>query len=303
MWRCEIAAILAAGSRGGNPGLFGKGLDLAHNSKISAVARLVRQHDRDRFVTVLFAAPERREALYALYGFNYEVARIRETVSEPILGSIRLQWWREAIEEIGAGKPPRKHEVATPLAAAIREHKLEAALLHGMLDAREADLNAAPPATLNALEAYAVATGGNLLVLALQVLDRKAPAEAARHAGTGYALAGLLRATAFHARLGRSYIPAEIDPERSVFNLKPTPELAQAAKAISGAARRNLEIARKLNGQVPRHGMAALLPAVLAESWLARLETARYDLFEPRLSAPDPWRGFRLWRAARSGRF
>jgi len=276
---------------------------LEHNPKISAVARLVQRHDRDRFVTALFAAPEHREALYALYAFNYEVARIRETVSEPILGSIRLQWWREAIEEINDGKPPRKHEVATPLAEAIRKHKLEAVWFLGMLDAREADLTGESPATLQALENYAAATGGNLLMLALQVLDRGAAGDAAIHAGTGYALAGLLRAAAFHARLGRSYIPVELDPTRGVLSLKPTPELANAARVIAGAARRNLEKARALKDQVPRHGIAALLPAVLAETWLARLESSRYDLFDLRLSAPDPWRGFRLWRAARSGRY
>src|SRR5208282_2825234 len=124
MWRYEIAAILAAGPQGGNPGFFGKGRNLAHNPKISTVAQLVRRHDRDRFVTALFAAPGRREALFALYAFNYEVARIREAVSEPLLGSIRLQWWREVIREINEGKPPRQHEVAEALAASFGRYQL-----------------------------------------------------------------------------------------------------------------------------------------------------------------------------------
>jgi phytoene synthase len=276
---------------------------LAHNPKISAVAQLVRRHDRDRFVTALFAAPGRREALFALYAFNFEVARIREAVSEPLLGSIRLQWWREAIREINEGKPPRQHEVAAPLAVVIQEYNLDGELFTGMLDAREADLTSEPPASLQALEQYAAATGGNLAGLALKILGAGETAEVGRHMGTGYALSGLLRAAAFHARSGRSFIPAELDPKRSVLNLKPTPELAQAARAIANAARINLEKARALKHKVPRQGIAALLPAVLAEYWLRRLEQSEYDLFSPRLAAPDPWRGFRLWRAARAGRF
>lgn len=303
MWLCEIAAILAAGPQGGNPGLFGKGLSLAHIPKISAVAQLVRRHDRDRFATALFGAPERREALFALYAFNYEVARIREMVSEPILGSIRLQWWREAVEAAVSDEPPRQHEVAAPLAAAIREYNLDGELFQGMLDAREADLTGEPPATLRALELYAAATGGNLAALALQILEAGETAEAGRHVGTGYALAGLLRASVFHARMGRSFIPAELDPKRSVLNLKPTPELATAARAMANAARVNFKKARALKDKVPRRGIAALLPAVLAETWLKRLKAARYDVFDPRLAAPDPWRGFRLWRAARAGQF
>ncbi len=263
----------------------------------------MRRHDRDRFVTALFAAPGRREALFALYAFNFEVARIRETVSEPILGSIRLQWWREVVEAAAKGEPPRQHEVAAPLAAAIGDYHLDSQLINNMLDAREADLAGERPATLQALEQYAAATGGNLAALALQILGAGEAAEAGRHMGTGYALAGLLRAAAFHARSGRSFIPAELDPKYSVLNLKPAPELAQAARAIANAARINLEKARALKDKVPRQGIASLLPAVLAEHWLRRLEQSDYDLFSPRLAAPDPWRSLRLWRAARAGRF
>lgn len=273
----------------------------------------MRRHDRDRFVTALFAAPGRREALFALYAFNYEVARIRETVSEPILGSIRLQWWREAIQEINQGKPPRRHDVVEALAASFGTHGLWGAELERLLEAREQDMLAEPPQTLAALENYAADTGGNLVFMALWALDEIAQEDegkyeskaetAARHVGTAYALAGLLRASAFHARSGRSFIPAELDPKRSVLNLKPTPELAQAARTIANAARINLEKARALKDKVPIRGIAALLPAVLAEHWLRRLERSDYDLFSPRLAAPDPWRSLRLWRAARAGRF
>ena len=288
---------------------------MAHNPKISAVAQLVRRHDRDRFVTALFAAPGRREALFALYAFNYEVARIREAVSEPLLGSIRLQWWREAIREINEGKPPRQHEVVEALAASFGRYHLWGTEIDRLLDAREQDMLADPPQTLAALEDYAAATGGSLSMMALAALDAIEWTEdqdrnqemreqiAARRVGTAYALAGLLRAAAFHARSGRSFIPAELDPKRSVLNLKPTPELAQAARAIANAARINLERARALKDKVPRQGIAALLPAVLAETWLKRLEAARYDVFDPHLAAPDPWRSLRLWRAARAGRF
>src|SRR5713101_9720914 len=92
--------------------------------RLSPVAALVRRHDRDRFQTVLFAPAARREALFALYAFNYEIARVRESVSEPMLGQIRLQWWREVVAAAYAGDPPRQHVVAEPLAAVIRDFAL-----------------------------------------------------------------------------------------------------------------------------------------------------------------------------------
>ena len=64
------------------------------------LAATLRQHDRDRYLTTLFAPSDRRGALIALYSFNFEVAKTREVVREPLLGRIRLQWWRDAIDEI-----------------------------------------------------------------------------------------------------------------------------------------------------------------------------------------------------------
>ena len=43
---------------------------------------LVRAADRDRFLATLFAPRERRGALFALYAFNVEIARVREVVRD-----------------------------------------------------------------------------------------------------------------------------------------------------------------------------------------------------------------------------
>ena len=78
-------------------------------------------HDRDRYLTTLFAPAERRAMLLALYAFNFEVAKLREVTREPLIGQIRLQWWRDAIDKIYGGAPPRRHEIVEPLAVVIRE--------------------------------------------------------------------------------------------------------------------------------------------------------------------------------------
>ena len=93
----------------------------AKTDRLSPVAALVRRHDRDRFQTVLFAPAAHREALFALYAFNYEIARVRESVTQPMLGQIRLQWWRENIAAAFEGSAIRHHPVAEALTAAIRD--------------------------------------------------------------------------------------------------------------------------------------------------------------------------------------
>src|ERR1700730_16489819 len=109
---------------GGGPGL-------------SPAAALVRRHDRDRFQTALFAPARDREALFALYAFNYEIARVRESVREPMLGQIRLQWWREAIATAYEGGAPRHHVVVEAITEAIRGCGLTRAHFDRLIDTRE----------------------------------------------------------------------------------------------------------------------------------------------------------------------
>ncbi len=74
-----------------------------------------------------------------LYAFNLEVARVRETVSESLIGQMRLQWWREAIGDFASGKI-RAHPVAEALAATLAEAPIRPALIERILTAREFDL-------------------------------------------------------------------------------------------------------------------------------------------------------------------
>jgi NADH dehydrogenase [ubiquinone] 1 alpha subcomplex assembly factor 6 len=272
--------------------------------------RLVRARDRDRFLTVLFAPLAARDSLLALYAFNYEIARVREMVREPLLGQMRLQWWRESIAAIYDGGAIRRHEVVEPLAAAIRERGLARAPFEQLIDAREADFAIEPPADMAALEAYAEATCAPLTLLALQSLDvRGDDAErASRALGAAYALAGLMRAIPFHARARRLYLPADLlaarglDSERTIFAQKGAPALSEIIATIAGRARRHLEAARAERKTLPRRALAALLPAVVARRTLARLSRAGHDPFAPSFQREDTALPLALAAAAALGR-
>src|SRR5690606_9418572 len=100
---------------------------------LSPMGQLVRRHDYDRFLTALFAPEDKRESLFALYAFYYEIAKIREITSEPVTGYIRLQWWRETLEGIYHGTP-RQHEVALALDRAVKSSGIEQAKLLALID-------------------------------------------------------------------------------------------------------------------------------------------------------------------------
>jgi NADH dehydrogenase [ubiquinone] 1 alpha subcomplex assembly factor 6 len=276
----------------------------------SPLATLVRRHDRDRYQTALFAPSDRREALFALYAFNYEIARVREAVTQPMLGQIRLQWWREIVGAAYEGVAPRPHEVAEPLATVIRDVMPTRAHFDRMIDTRERDLGDSPPATLADLEDYAEGTAATLLYLVLEVLGVTDPAAraSAREVGIGYALAGLLRALPFHARFGRSYIPAEItarvglDPA-DYSTLRDSAGLRAVCAEVAEAAAAHLQAARRYHREIPRSARAALLGAIVADRYLARLKRAEFNPFAPELSLPDPLQSWRLAAAALRDRF
>jgi len=279
--------------------------DLQH---LSPAAALTRRHDRDRFQTALFAPAEHREALFALYAFNYEIARVREAVTQPMLGRIRLEWWRENIAAAFGNGAVRRHPVVEALTAAIRERRLERAHFDRIIDAREADFDDEPPANLAALEDYSEATSSCLIYLALEALEAGDPAavEAGRHIGIAYALAGLLRAMPYLQANGHHIIPLDIaarhrlDPHgrREASGGR---ALRNAIAEIAEAGADHLRAARG-----PGCGGAALpalLPAVIAAHTLKRLKHAGYNPFDPALARPDPLQGWRLLAAALSRRF
>ena len=275
--------------------------------RLSPVGALVREHDRDRYQTALFAPAARREALFALYAFNYEIARVRESVTTPMLGQIRLQWWRETVDAAFADAPPRAHVVATPLTAAIRDFGLSRDPFDRLIDMRERDLLDEPPPTLGALEDYAAGTSAALIELALEALGAATPAalQAARRVGIGYGLVGLLRALPLHAAAGRCYIPVEV-ARRAGLDLEDYAAgagLRDVAAEIAEAAASHLRAARRLRREIARAALPALLPAIVADRFLARLRGAGGDPLASALRAPDPLQAWRLAAAMWRGRF
>jgi phytoene synthase len=252
---------------------------------LSHCAREVLENDHDRYLTALFVPAVHREAVFALYAFNAEVARTREAVSEPILGQIRLQWWREALDGIYQGEV-REHPVVEGLSEAINNYGLERAPFAALLDAREGDLDDAPPADLAALEAYAGATSGTLSALVMSVLGFTggAPSHAARLVGTAWALTGLMRAVGFHAQTQRLYLPGDLLRDQGIdrnalFGGKPSPALSNVVREVTVRAGDLLTQARSLKGEVPRAARKGLLLAVLADHYLGDIAFAGYDPF------------------------
>lgn len=248
-----------------------------------------------------------REGLLALYAFNAEVARVRESVRESMAGMIRLQWWREALAGERPGETER-HPVAAPLLQACRAAKVSGAAFERLLDARERDLSSEVPGGLDEVVAYAADTAGGLTQLALELLGARDPdtIAAGRAVGTAFGLAGLLRAVPFHLAQGRLMLPEDCLREagissRELFAGTASPQaVARGAKPLGLRAKALLVEARRR--KVDKVGMPALLQAVQAGVTLRLLERRDWDVLDARNARPRPMPLRLIWAAA-TGRF
>jgi phytoene synthase len=281
-------------------------------------ADLARTEDRDRWLAALLAPAPVRADLHVLIAFHGELAKIRDLVSEPMLGQIRLQWWREALDEIaaqaaGAHRPEghlRAHPVAQALAPIIRAGRIDMRRLHSMIDAREADLDEAGFATKADFLTYLDSTAGALndSALLLMGVDDDSVHAAARQVGRALAIAGHLRSTAINAGRGWVTLPRDVLAAHDValdalLAGRPGAGLKEAARSLCQDAQAALAAGRKLDKNPPRAGLAVLGLARFAAGYLARIKATGFDLFAARLE-PAPVSGpFHVFKTMVTGRY
>jgi phytoene synthase len=131
---------------------------------------LVRRVDPDRWLSSRFIAdPQARADVIAIYAYDHELARAPKVASNPLLGEIRLTWWREALDEIFEGRAVRRHPTAQALADIVRRRDLPRTPLEAMIDARYRELDPQPMDEADALD-WARDTGGIAAELAARIL-------------------------------------------------------------------------------------------------------------------------------------
>lgn len=252
-------------------------------TNLSYQAQQVRNLDRDRFYMTVFSDETRREGLFSLYAFNLEIAMIREKVTEPLLGKMRIQWWRDNLEGIFKGTPP-EHEVAVALSETVSKVSLDRGLFEKLLKARERDLDDTPFATEQDLMTYIDGTTVPLQTLALQVVGEAGDAveEAARRLALAHGLTGLVRAIPYHTAWNRNLLPVslcrEMDfNEASLFRKDWDRNLCKVVAVLCQRAEDHLAMARKFKPS--KKAMPIFLNGVLVDHYIKGLASVGFDPF------------------------
>ena len=221
---------------------------------LAACAGLVQRGDPDRFLATMAAPPSARRALFPLLAMNVEVARAPWVTQEPMIAEMRLQWWRDALEEIATGGTVRRHEVVTPLSAVMTPDL--AAEMDEHVAVRRWDIYRDPFEDTAHFNRYIDQSAGSLLWAAARMLGA-AEERAVRDFGFATGLANWLRA-----------VP-ELEARGRIPLLDGRPE---AVRELAERGLDHLSRARAARGAVSREARPALLAGwqtgvILRQAW------------------------------------
>ncbi|KAH9950578.1 Squalene/phytoene synthase [Amylocystis lapponica] len=285
----------------------------------SYCSSLVRERDYEAFLTSHFYPAELRNSYVALRAFYIELATVQESVSNPTIGKMRIQFWRDAVKSISDGRPPM-HPIALALHDASRKSNIPALSYHlkRIIDARDAELHTPTHLTVDSLIAHAESTSSTFLYTVLSLLSLSSDStlsHAASHLGVSQGIATLIRALPYHASQGRMVIPAEITARHGVSQEEvfrkggDAKGMEDAVFEFATVANDHLTTALDMfkeggsGGKVPSGARPVFLNGIPTRMFLERLQAVNFNAFDPSLRMRDwklPWR---VWRGYYKGTF
>jgi len=269
---------------------------------------LVRTHDFARYASTLFVPAGERRALLAIYAFNVEISRVREQVSQPLPGEMRLQWWTDMLAGEGHGGI-EGNPVAAELRLAIQDWQLPVERLSRLIDEHQFDLYNDPMPTMAALESYLNDTASALFSLGAGIAGGQSGEieHLARHAGLAQGMTQVMAALPRDASRRQLFVPLQVLQQHGsgmeeVFAGRQTPKLRAVQDQLIADAQGHLRTAFALLATVPPQVRPVFLPLRLIARELTRMSRADSDPFAPRV--PSRLRTlWTLWRASRSREF
>ncbi|SPO19620.1 uncharacterized protein UTRI_00047_B [Ustilago trichophora] len=278
--------------------------------------------------------PKQLQTHYAaIRTFNVEIAGLKDTVSNELLGRMRMGWWRDAVQGAYQNRPA-KHPVVLALRDAFQDPAVRNNAAGGLMldhflriiDVREADLAddfQAP--TLASLESYSESTSSRLHYLSLNLLGVRSDAvdELFSHLGKVSGLSLAISSIPYHSHppphmrnsitkgarkliLPREFVHEYNVVEEDVFRNGPNANgFRDAVFALATRANDYLITARKMvkeefGGKVPQAVVPPLVGVVPARSYLERLEKADFNPYDASLQSGKHWRlPWDMWRTSR----
>jgi phytoene synthase len=251
-----------------------------------------------------FLAPERRQAITALYAFCREVDDAVDECSDPAVAAAKLAWWRGEVEALYAGKPT--HPVTQSLAVALPRFSLPAEQLQEIIDGMEMDLHQTRYADFKALHLYCYRVASVVGLLAAEIFgytDRRT-LKYAHDLGLAFQLTNIIRDVGEDARRGRIYLPQD---ELARFGVAEVDILAsrqtdEFRALMEFQAERARDYYQRALGELPaadrKAQRAGLIMAAIYRTVLDEVAKDGFRVLDHRIALPPArklWIALRTW--------
>lgn len=245
---------------------------------VQACAELVAKGDPDRLRAIMAGPVAARQVQFPIFAMCLEVAKAPWVTKEAMIAEMRLQWWRDVLEEIAEGREVRRHEVSTPLAGALDAEAARA--LDCTVTARQWDIYRDPHADEAAFAAYINATAAEPVWQAARLLGAEAQSEAD------------IKSMAQAAGLARYFaaIPA-LEEAGRVPLIDGRPE---AIAALATEALTKIRAAKPTFRRLPKTAQAALYDVILQAPLLKQIAEHPMSILDGGLGIPDGQKTLRL---------
>ena len=269
-------------------------------------AAIARTYEPERYLAATLAPEPQRSSLIALAAYAGDLARIAATATQPMLGEIRLQWWRDSFDVIGKGGRIGS-PLADALAGAIQAHQLPLPMLVAMSEARAWDLYDDAMQDQAALDGYLAKIDAIPFELALRTMGMPAR-DAGRlslPAGRLWGQVRLLAQLPAHLSAGRIPLTAA---RLSTYGVTSdvllagtmTPDVRVMITGLTDELAQNFASLRPQLRSLSRHHRIAVLPLAVIPAYLRAIQRRSRDPLRD-IAALAPM--VRVWRSARGHAF
>ncbi len=203
---------------------------------------------------------ERRDGMYALYGFCRVVDDIADDSPSPEIAARDLQAWRTRIAEVFQGKP--SDAITTALLPAIRAFNLVEKDFQEIIDGMEMDSVAIVAPDTATLDQYCDRVASAVGRVSVRIFGHVGSdaMNVAHHLGRALQLTNILRDLAEDAGRGRLYLPRELLDKHGIASRDPnevlrTPSLSAACRDLATQTREHYAQADAFMNKCPASAM------------------------------------------------
>ncbi|MEO1749123.1 MAG: phytoene/squalene synthase family protein [Pseudomonadota bacterium] len=237
-------------------------------TSISSNANLLnalREIDPLRYAAILYMPQDKRVAVASIWLFQSEIERIRDLISEPLPGEIRLQWWHDVFLGMRDGEA-KQNPLAVDLLATIDANGLSRDMFVAFLEAMTFDLYDDPMQETAQFEGHMGEAHSVFFQMVCQILagDRLTNGDGAGHAGVAFGVARCLQDMAKHRARGQIYVPSEMLAAQGVSTdqwraVSETAEKLTVVKSFAAYGLEHLEKAKRAIKDAPKECYPAFL--------------------------------------------